>query len=77
MYKIILDLFTQKPCSVVLTPGNLFIPFASSNIDYQRFVYQINHDEAELEDSTGALMTPEEAKAFVATLPPVPNANFL
>ena len=44
-------------------------PCAPDNTDYQNFKYQINHDEAGLEDADGVLMTPEEAKAFVATLP--------
>jgi outer membrane biogenesis lipoprotein LolB len=30
---------------------------------------QINADEAQLEDADGVLMSAEEAKAFVATLP--------
>ena len=48
---------------------NATIPFDSANTDYQQFKAQINADEAQLEDADGALMTPEEAKAFVATLP--------
>ena len=35
----------------------------------QQFKAQINADEAQLEDADGNLMTAEEAKAFVATLP--------
>lgn len=35
----------------------------------QTFKAQINADEAQLEDADGNLMTAEEAKAFVATLP--------
>lgn len=31
--------------------------------------YQINADEAQLEDAEGNLMTAEDAKAFVANLP--------
>lgn len=46
-----------------------FIPFDPANTDYVNFKYQINHDEAQLEDADGNLMTPEEAKAYVATLP--------
>ena len=45
------------------------IPFAPDNTDYQNFKAQINADEAQLEDSDGVLMTADEAKAFVATLP--------
>ena len=45
------------------------IPFAPDNTDYQTFKKQINADEAQLEDADGNLMTPEQAKAYVATLP--------
>jgi len=45
------------------------IPYAPANTDYQAFKYQINHDEAQLEDADGNLMSPEAAKAYVATLP--------
>ena len=44
------------------------IPADPDNTDYQNFKYQINHDEAELEDADGNLMSPEQAKAYVATL---------
>ena len=48
---------------------NACIPFDPANTDYQNFKKQINADEAQLEDADGNLMTPEEAKAYVATLP--------
>ena len=48
---------------------NAFIPFDPANTDYQTFKAQINADEAQLEDADGNLMTAEEAKTFVATLP--------
>jgi hypothetical protein len=43
--------------------------FAPENPDYENFKASINDDTAQLEDMSGALMTPEEAKAYVATLP--------
>ena len=49
--------------------GNSCIPCDSANTDYQNFKKQINADEAQLEDADGNLMTSEQAKAFVATLP--------
>ena len=55
--------------SVILLESGLTIPFDSANTDYQTFKAQINADEAQLEDADGNLMTAEEAKAFVATLP--------
>jgi hypothetical protein len=45
------------------------IPFDPDNTDYQNFKYQINNDEAQLEDADGNVMSPEAAKAYVATLP--------
>ena len=45
------------------------IPFDPANTDYQQFKQAINDDTAQLEDADGNLMTAEEAKAFVATLP--------
>ena len=48
---------------------NAFIPFDPANTDYQNFKKQINADEAQLEDADGKLMTPTQAKAYVATLP--------
>ena len=47
----------------------LCIPFDPANTDYQNFKKQINADEAQLEDADGNLMTAEQAKEFVATLP--------
>lgn len=45
------------------------IPFDPANVDYEKFKYQINHDEAQLETPDGVVMTTAEAKAYVATLP--------
>jgi hypothetical protein len=68
MYKIILD-FQSNPCSILRLTDNAYIPIAPANTDYQDFKYQINHDEAQLEDADGNVMSPDEAKAYVATLP--------
>lgn len=43
--------------------------FDPANTDYQTFKTQVLADEAQLQDAEGNLMTAEEAKAFVATLP--------
>jgi hypothetical protein len=45
------------------------IPLAPANTDYQNFKKQINADEAQLENADGNLMSAEQAKAYVATLP--------
>ena len=56
------------PNAVVCSNGT-WIPFDPANADYQTFKAQINADEAQLEDADGNLMSPEQAKAYVATLP--------
>ena len=67
MYKQIKNIDTGDV--VCVYSDNAFIPFDPANTDYQTFKAQINADEAQLEDADGQLMTAEEAKAFVATLP--------
>lgn len=43
--------------------------FNLDNSDYVQFKVEINNESAQLEDMSGILMTPEQAKAYVATLP--------
>lgn len=70
MYQLMKNPFSDKPVVVIRSSDGAFIPlFDPANTDYQAFKYQINNDEAQLEDAEGNLMTPEEAKAYVATLP--------
>ena len=45
------------------------IPYDPSNTDYQTFKLQINDESAQLETPDDVVLTPEEAKAYVATLP--------
>jgi hypothetical protein len=47
----------------------LGIPFDPQNTDYINFKIEINDETATLETADGVLMTPDEAKAYVATLP--------
>jgi hypothetical protein len=54
---------------VIRISDHAFIPFDPANTDYQNFKAQINADEAQLEDADGNLMSAEQAKAYVATLP--------
>ena len=68
MYKLHKNILGEFDVVVRLL-DNACIPFDPANTDYQQFKAQINADEAQLEDADGNLMTPEEAKAFVATLP--------
>jgi hypothetical protein len=64
MYKL-----TKDPQTVERLSDNAFIPFDPANTDYQNFKKQINADETQLEDADGNVMSAEEAKALVATLP--------
>jgi hypothetical protein len=64
MYKL-----TKDPQTLERLSDNAYIPFDPANTDYANFKAQINADEAQLEDADGNLMTAEQAKAFVATLP--------
>jgi hypothetical protein len=43
--------------------------FAPQNSNYEAFKEQINADEAQLQDADGNVMTQEQAKTYVATLP--------
>ena len=71
MYKLfpIDPLSGKAPACVQNTANSTIIPFDPANTDYQQFKQAINDDTAQLEDADGNLMTAEEAKAFVATLP--------
>lgn len=70
MYKQVKNSITGNLTNVVQRfSDGAFIPFDPANTDYANFKAQINADEAELQDADGNLMTPEEAKAYVATLP--------
>ena len=72
MYKLgTTDNLTQQPTCIWRLSDNASIPLAPANTDYQNFKKQINADEAQLEDAEGTLMTAEQAKAYVATLPQV------
>lgn len=54
---------------VIRVLDNAFIPFDPANTDCQTLKAQINSGQAELQDAEGNLLSPQEAKAFVATLP--------
>ena len=71
MYKLVKSPTSDNLSTVNKQVGEMVysIPFDPANTDYQTFKAQINADEAQLEDADGQLMTAEEAKAFVATLP--------
>ena len=64
--------YAENFVSVIKLLNDVFvsaIPFDPANTDYQQFKQAINDDTAQLEDADGVTMSPDEAKAFVATLP--------
>jgi hypothetical protein len=69
MYKLYITPPNQNPNGVIRLSDGASIPFDPANTDYQNFKYQINNDEAQLEGADGNVMSPEAAKAYVATLP--------
>lgn len=68
MYRII-DTFDGQYISRIDEGSVTTFPENPANSDYQQFKQAINDDTAQLEDADGNLMTAEEAKAYVATLP--------
>lgn len=69
MYQLLPDYLGQPVQGVRNLDNGAFIPYDPANTDYQNFKTQINDETAQLEDADGVLMTPDEAKAYVATLP--------
>ena len=69
MYKLVKPLFGTNSISVQRLSDGAYIPFDPANTDYANFKSEINADEAQLEDADGNLMSPEQAKAYVANLP--------
>lgn len=69
IYRTVLNMDGSHANLIERLSDNACIPFDPANTDYQNFKKQINADEAQLEDADGNLMTSEQAKAFVATLP--------
>ena len=62
-------IFKLLTSTSVLSSTGFVIPFQVDSTDYQLFKAQIEAGTAELEDEEGILLTPEQAKAYVATLP--------
>jgi hypothetical protein len=71
MYKLVKSPTTGNISCVQKQVGNVLYstPFDPANTDYQNFKKEILADEAQLEDADGNVMSPEAAKAYVATLP--------
>jgi hypothetical protein len=71
IYKLVKSMISGEISGVTKTDNgqSIGIPFDPANTDYQNFKAQINADKAQLEDADGDVMSAEEAKAYVATLP--------
>ena len=68
MYKLSpLNWGQTESTSVIDLDRMCAIPFDPANTDYENFKYQINHNEAQLQDAEGVIMA--DAKAYVASLP--------
>lgn len=71
MYKKIAnDILTNEEARIIrrLT-DDACIPFNPDNTDYVNFKKEINEGKAQLQDADGNVMSAEEAKAYIATLP--------
>jgi len=68
MYKLIKNIITNEVNAVIRLLDNAYIPFDPANTDYANFKKDVLAG-AELQDADGNVMTPEQAKAYVATLP--------
>ncbi len=70
MYTLVKNETTGQITSVRIVNGDnvTTIPFDPANVDFQQFKIQVLAG-AELQDADGNLMTAEQAKAYVATLP--------
>ena len=69
MYKQYKNINGTIASGIIRLADNAFIPFDPANTDYANFKKEILADEAQLQDADGNTMTPEEAKAYVASLP--------
>ena len=69
MYKQYIGPNGELANAVLRLSDGACIPFDPANTDYANFKKEINADEAQLEDADGNLMTAEQAKEYVATLP--------
>lgn len=70
-YKLFSTLLSKEPTMVQKIDGDfsLSIPFDPANNDYDKFKKEIAEDKAQLQDVNGNVMSAEEAKAYIATLP--------
>jgi len=70
IYKQIFDIVRQQvqQNAILRVTDNAYIPFDPANTDYANFKKEVLAG-AELQDADGNVMTQEQAKTYVATLP--------
>jgi hypothetical protein len=69
LYSTVIGGTTANAATTINENPQISFLFDPNNSDYQEFKAQINDESAQLETAEGVVMTPEEAKAYVATLP--------
>ena len=69
MYKLIKNIYGGESKAVMRLTDSASIPFDPDNTDYINFKKDIAEETAELQDADGNVMSPEEAKSYIATLP--------
>ena len=69
MYKLIKNIYGGESKAVMSLTDSASIPFDPANTDYANFKKEINEETAELQDADGNVMSAEEAKSYIATLP--------
>jgi hypothetical protein len=75
MYKLLLNDITNVIGSVQRLADNAYIPFAPANTDYMAFKQalttgtNLDGTPVQLQDATGTVMTADQIKTFMETLP--------
>lgn len=71
IYQLMKEIGSDKVCNnqILRLEDMACIPYDPANTDYENFKAQVNADESQIEYADGGFMSPEEAKAYVATLP--------
>lgn len=69
LYSTVIGGTTANAATTIDVNPQISFLFAPDNTDYQNFKTEIDDESAQLETADGVVMTPDEAKAYVATLP--------
>jgi sugar/nucleoside kinase (ribokinase family) len=69
LYSTVIGGTTANAATTINENPQISFLFDPNNSDYQNFKTEIDDDTAQLKTIDGTLMSPEAAKAYVATLP--------